>query len=118
MRVIELALVFDVRTGRAHVAGRSRLAVTQAAEELYLERNREILVGWHRFWILRVNHHTAVAQRPYRCVRRLFANEAVFDPQPVMRERILVENMPELFVEFVIAVVRNCEQAILDAERV
>jgi len=65
-----------------------------------------------------MNHYTAVAIRPIRCVQCLFTYEAIFDQQAVMRERILVKNMPELFVKFVVAVVRYREQSVIDAKRV
>ena len=45
-------------------------------------------------------------------VRRLRADEPVLDAQPVVRERLGEEQVPELLVERVVAVVRDGQQAV------
>ena len=57
-----------------------------------------------------------IAQR--RAGRHLLAHEAVLGGDAVVRERILVEHVPELAVEFRPLVVAHLQHAVLDAERV
>jgi hypothetical protein len=93
-------------------------AVDLAAEELRLDRDREILVARHRARIRRMQHRARIAERPRaRVVRRLFADEAVFDDEAVKGERFLVEDVSELPVEAVLAVlvVAHLQEAVLDA---
>ena len=55
---------------------------------------------------------------PARPALALLADEAVLDPQPVVRELVLVEQVAELAVELGVLVVAHLQDAVLDAERV
>ena len=68
--------------------------------------------------ILRVKHRAAVAESPIRSSRRLLSYESVFHAQPVMRERLFVEEMPELLVKGAVLVVPYLNHSVVDAERV
>src|SRR5688572_17108465 len=49
---LELSVVHDVRTGRAHVPGCTRHPIAETAKELKLDRDRKVLPGRHRPGIL------------------------------------------------------------------
>src|SRR5688572_17262603 len=66
-----------------------------------------------------MHHDPAVTQRPgTRPASSLFADEAIFDAQPVVAERLLIEEMAEAAAETVVVRVAHFEHAILDAKRV
>ena len=66
-----------------------------------------------------MQHGAAVAERPGAGIAgRLLADEAVFDHQAVVGERVLVEEVSELAVEALVLVVADLEQAVFDAEGV
>src|SRR5690606_9829998 len=90
----------------------------EPAEELELDRDREILISRHRLGRLRVQHRAAVPVGPLLDVRSRLADEAILDPQTVVRERRSIEEMAEAPGEIRIAVVRDRQQAVLDAERI
>ena len=94
VRRVELALVHHVRARRAEVAGRP-FVLAVAAEELHLDRHGKLLILPHRLGRLAVDHHAAVAQRPPGAALGLLADEAVLEPQHVVRERLLVEQVAE-----------------------
>ena len=119
MVLVDSALVDDFRAGAAHVGGGARLAVALAAEELRLDGNGKGLVARHGARIGRMQHGAAVAERPGAGIAgRLLADEAVFDHQPVVGVRVLVEEVSELAVETLVLVVADLEQAVFDAEGV
>ena len=72
----------------------------------------------HRFRVLAVDHDAGVAVGPAGAAGALFADEAVFDAQPVALERLVEEDVAEVAVELVVAVEAHLEQAVLDAEGV
>src|SRR5687767_3911603 len=66
-----------------------------------------------------MQHHTAIAQRPApRSLRRLLTHETVFDDEPVVAERLLVEQVTELPIEGPITTVVHADDAIYDLERI
>src|SRR5690606_24794479 len=86
---------------------------------LRFDGDREILITQHRSAVLGMEHDAAVAHRPSAGVPScLRADEAVLDAQTVVRERILVEEMPEAAVEGIVLVVADFEHTVLDAKRV
>ena len=91
----QLAAHHDVGAGRADVR-RGTLVAAVAAEELDLDRDGEVLVLPHALGRLPVDHDAAVPERPARPAGALLADEPVLDPQPVVRERRLVEEVAEL----------------------
>src|SRR5262249_45589567 len=97
--------------------GRRSLALPQSAEILHLDRNGKILVLAHRLGRLAMDHRPAVALGPGGPAGTLLANEPILDSQSIVREFVLVEDVPELVIEFVILIVGDLEQAILDAKR-
>ena len=79
----------------------------------------KVLVARHGARIGRMQHRAAVAQGPGAGIAgRLLADEAVFDHQPVVGERVLIEEVSELAVEALVLVVAHLEQAVFDAEGV
>src|SRR5690606_4901186 len=79
------------------------------------------LMEGHRLGRLRVEHDSVVADGPTEIgtgAPDLLADEAIFDGDDVMREGLLVEDVPELAVERAPLVVANLEQTCLDPERV
>ena len=57
-----------------------------SAEELDFDRDREVLILAHGLRRLAVDHDAAVAEGPGGSAFRLFADEAVFDGDDVVRE--------------------------------
>ena len=98
--------------------GRGAFALAAAAEQLDLDGHRKVLVFSMLFGRLAVDHHAAVAERPARAAGHLLAHKPVLDPQDVVGELVLVEQVAELAVEFVVLVVGDFQHAVLDAKRV
>src|SRR4051812_804025 len=111
----------DIGARRTEVRRRARLAVTEPAEELHLERDGEVLVQPHALRRLAVRHDAVVALRPGEArtgAGHLIADEAILRRDEIVLERALVEDVPELAVERGPLVVADLEQPVLDAERV
>ena len=115
---VELAVEDHVRPRRAEVGRRAGAAVAAAAQELRLDADGKVLFLLHRRQRLPVEHHAAVAEGPGRPALRLFAHEAVFDRDHVVREGRLVEEVAEPRAEGVVLVVGDLDDAVLDAEGV
>src|SRR5690554_1467851 len=116
----QLAIHHHVCAGRAKIGGRT-LAFRESPQQLNLDRDRESLMEGHRLGRLRVEHDSVVADGPTEIgtgAPDLLADEAIFDGDDVMREGLLVEDVPELAVERAPLVVANLEQTFLDPERV
>src|SRR6056297_2778491 len=64
-----------------------------------------------------MDHQSTVADCPSGTTIALLTNKSIFDAQAVMRKAVFVEQMTKSFVEFVVAVVANLQQAVLDPER-
>ena len=114
----QLPVHHHVRPRRAEVRGGSGLSVPAAAEQLHLDRDREVLVPLHRLDRLAVDHDAAVAEGPVRAVLRLLAHEAVLDREHVVREGRLVEQVAEPAPEGVVLVVGDLQDAVLHPEGV
>jgi hypothetical protein len=63
-----------------------------------------------------VEHGAAVAECPAFAAGGLLADETIFNPQPVVRERLLVKQVAELIAKVLIFVVAHLEQAVFDPE--
>ena len=111
----DLVFVVDVGAGGAEV-GSCAVFFSVAAEHLRFDRDGEFLVLRHRSRVLPVQHHAAVADRPTGTAGALFIDESILDPQTIMRKRFFVKQMSELTVVFLVLVVPDFDQTILDAE--
>ncbi|OAV65362.1 hypothetical protein Barb4_03416 [Bacteroidales bacterium Barb4] len=117
MSRVVFALNVYLRARRADVA-RGAVMLAVAAQHLRFYRNGEVLVDVHCFGSLGVEHGTAVAICPFGITGKLFAREAVFHPQLVMRIRLVGKDMPEAVVKRIVAVVAHFEQSVFHAEGV
>lgn len=64
-----------------------------------------------------MDHDAAIAIGPPEATWGLIAYEAVFHTKPVIRERLLIEEVAELFVEFLVPVIAYLEESILNPKR-
>src|SRR5262249_31475136 len=92
--------------------------LAEPAEELELNRDRELLILAHALRRLAVEHEATVAQGPAWRPLGLLAEEAVLQPQVVVGGLVLVEEVAELAVEMRVLVVGKLDDAVLDPEGV
>lgn len=118
MRREEFAVHDDIGAGCAEVGGGSFVGAI-AAEELDLDRDRELLIDGHGLWLLPMEHDPVISPCPSRPPLDLFADKAVFDAEAVVAEGLSEGEVPEYGVEVVgPVVVRDAEEPVLDAEGV
>src|SRR5512135_2113756 len=89
-----------------------------AAQQLHLNRHREILFLPHGFRRLAMNHDSAVPQGPTSSVRQLLADKSILHAQHVVRKRRLVEYVAEPVLKSGISVIVDAKRAILYPEGV
>jgi len=102
----------------AQVGRGPRLAVAEAAQQLHLERDREVLIQQHRLRVGRMQHEAVVAHRPAGAARQLLPHEAVLSHEAVVRRRRSVEDVAELPVERRPLVVADLQQPLLHSHSV
>src|SRR5687767_5112765 len=111
----ELAVHYDVRSGRADIAGVT-FVLSVSTQHLNLDANREILILAHALRRLAVHHHAAVARRPSRPIGQLLPGEPILATKNVIGEGDGEEEMAETVLEFAaISVVCDLDDVIRDA---
>ena len=107
----------DVCARRAEIAG-GPLVLAVAAQELNFDGHRKILVLLHALGRLTVYHDPAVSECPPRASRRLVAHEPIFEPETIVREFFLVENVAEFSAKLVVLIVTDFQDAVFHSKRV
>src|SRR6185369_13665449 len=64
-----------------------------------------------------MQHHAAIARRPTFAASTLLAGKAIFDPQPIVRKLIFVEDVTVLAIELLVLVIRHLHDAVFDVKR-
>ena len=114
----ELAVQNVVRSGRADVGCRAVGAAFLLAQELDLDRVREVFVFAHLLGVFAMDHDAGVHVGPAAgvSVDLLVAEEPVLESEDVVRVVDLIEEeVAELAIELVVVLIADLDRAILDA---
>lgn len=115
MRRHKFTVHHNVSARRAQITCRTFIpAVT--SKQLDLDGYVKILSLCHAFGRLTVQHDSAVSKGPSRPAGCLLSRETILQAQNVVRELVLVKNVPEFPLEFVIPVVANLQDTALHTE--